>query len=62
MNNEEYSKEELENYITLLQEHFYTDGVICCPYLENGNMEDHLTLIPKNITQNDKEIIKYEAS
>jgi len=30
----EYSKEELEKYVELLQEHFYTDGVINCPYIE----------------------------
>ena len=45
----EYSKEELEKYVELLQEHFYTDGVINCPYIENGNMIDNLTLIPKHI-------------
>ena len=43
----EYSKEELEKYVELLQEHFYTDGVINCPYIENGKMIDNLTLIPK---------------
>ncbi len=47
----EYSKEELEKYVELLQEHFYTDGVINCPYIENGNMIDNLTLIPKNISK-----------
>ena len=41
------SKEELEKYVELLQEHFYTDGVINCPYIENGKMIDNLTLIPK---------------
>ena len=47
----EYSKEELEKYVELLQEHFYTDGVINCPYIENGNMIDSLILIQKNISK-----------
>ncbi len=58
----EYSKEELEKYVELLQEHFYTDGVINCPYIENGNMIDNLTLIPKKISQKVKEEANYEAS
>ena len=58
----EYSKEELEKYVELLQEHFYTDGVINCPYIENGNMIDNLTLIPKNINKNSKEETNCEAS
>ena len=58
----EYSKEKLEKYVELLQEHFYTDGVINCPYIENGNMIDNLTLIPKNISKNGKEEANYEAS
>ena len=58
----EYSKEELEKYVELLQEYFYTDGVINCPYIENGNMIDNLTLIPKNISKKVKEEANYEAS
>lgn len=58
----EYSKEELEKYVELLQEHFYTNGVINCPYIENGNMIDNLTLIPKNISKKVKEEANYEAS
>ena len=58
----EYSKEELEKYVELLQEYFYTDGVINCPYIEKGNMIDNLTLIPKNISKNGKEEANYEAS
>lgn len=46
-----YSKKELEKYVELLQEHFYIDGVINCPYIENGNMIDSLTLIPKNTSK-----------
>ncbi len=58
----EYSKEELEKYVELLQEYFYTDGVINCPYIEKGNMIDNLTLIPKNISKNGKEEANYGAS
>ncbi len=58
----EYSKEELEKYVELLQEHFYTDGVINCPYIENGNMIDNLTLIPKNKSKKVKEGANCEAS
>ena len=58
----EYSKEELEKYVELLQEHFYTDGVINCPYIENGNMIDSLTLIPKNTNKKAKGESNYEAS
>ena len=58
----EYSKEELEKYVELLQEHFYTDGVINCPYIENGNMIDNLTLIPKDTNKRVEEEANYEAS
>lgn len=47
MENEEYSQVDLEKYIALLEEHFYKDGIITCPYIEDGNVTDHLTLIPK---------------
>ena len=47
MENEEYSQSDLEKYMTLLEEHFYKDGVITCPYIEDRNVTDHLTLIPK---------------
>lgn len=30
----EHTKEELEKYAELLQEHFYTDGIINCPYMK----------------------------
>lgn len=58
----EYSKEELEKYVELLQEHFYTNRVINCPYIENGNMIDSLTLIPKNTNKKAKGESNYEAS
>lgn len=52
MENEEYSQTDLERYIALLEEHFYKDGVVTCPYIEDGNITDHLTLIPKNTIEN----------
>lgn len=50
--NEEYSQTDVERYIALLEEHFYKDGVVTCPYIEEGNITDHLTLIPKNTIAN----------
>ena len=47
MENEEYSQADLEKYMALLEEHFYKDGVVTCPYIEDGNVTDHLTLISK---------------
>ena len=43
----EYSEEELNNYIDLMKEHFYVDGIINCPYIEGNNIVDTLILIPK---------------
>ena len=31
----------------LMKEHFYVDGIINCPYIEEGNIVDTLILIPK---------------
>ena len=42
-----YSEEELNNYINLMKEHFYVDGIINCPYIEGNNIVDTLILIPK---------------
>lgn len=47
MENNLYSKEELNNYIDLIKEHFYVDGIINCPYVEGNNRVDTLILIPK---------------
>lgn len=47
MENKEYSEEELNNYIDLMKEHFYVDGIINCPYVEGNNIVDTLILIPK---------------
>ena len=37
MENNQYTEEELNNYIDLMKEHFYTDGIINCPYIEGNN-------------------------
>ena len=42
-----YSKKELDNYLYLMKEHFYVDGIISCPYFEDNNLVDVLALIPK---------------
>ena len=47
MENNLYSEEELNNYIDLIKEHFYVDGIINCPYIEGNNIVDTLILIPK---------------
>ena len=47
MENNLYSKEELNNYFDLMKEHFYVDGIINCPYIEDNNIVDTLILIPK---------------
>lgn len=48
MEKNEYSEEELNNYIDLMKEHFYVDGIINCPYVEGNNIVDTLILIPKS--------------
>lgn len=45
--NEEYSKQELNEYLKLLQENFYTNGIINCPIIENEMIIDHVDLIQK---------------
>ncbi|MBO5376646.1 MAG: hypothetical protein J6A52_07360 [Bacilli bacterium] len=45
--NNEYSEKELTIYLELLKEHFYYDGIINCPYIENNLVVDQLLLIPK---------------
>ena len=47
MENNEYSEEELNNYIDLMKDHFYVDGIINCPYVEGNNIVDTLILISK---------------
>ena len=47
MENNQYSEEELNNYMDLMKEHFYVDGILNCPYIEGNNIVDTLILIPK---------------
>ena len=35
-------------YNELIKQNFYTDGIINCPYIENENIVDYLTLLPKS--------------
>ncbi len=46
--NKEYSEQELNKYLQLLEENFYTNGVINCPVIEDGIAVDHVDLIQKN--------------
>ena len=46
-NNDEYPKAEFDKYMNLIAEHFYTDGMIQCPCIEDNNIIDQLLLIPK---------------
>ena len=46
--NKEYSEQEINRYLQLLDESFYTNGVINCPIIEDGIVVDHIDLIAKN--------------
>lgn len=46
--NKEYSEQELNRYLQLLEENFYTNGVINCPVIEDGIVVNHVDLIQKN--------------
>lgn len=39
--------QELKPNNELLKQNFYADGIINCPYIENENIVDYLTLLPK---------------
>ena len=39
----EYDKEDLAIYMELIKAHFYADGIINCPYIENGNIIEEIT-------------------
>ena len=47
MENKEYSKADLEMYSVLMQTHFYVDGIINCPYIDDGKLKDNLILISR---------------
>ena len=44
-----YSEADLALYMELIKQHFYHDGIINCPYIEDNNIVDNLLLIPKTI-------------
>ena len=44
-----YSEADLLLYMELIKQHFYHDGIINCPYIEDNNIVDNLLLIPKTI-------------
>lgn len=46
--NKEYSEQEINRYLQLLEENFYINGVINCPIIEDGIVVDHVDLIAKN--------------
>ena len=49
--NGEYDQEDLAIYMELIKAHFYADGIINCPYIEDGNIVDNLTLISKDVVE-----------
>ena len=54
LENNEYTDKEINFYTELIQEHFYFDGVIECPYYDGKNITDRLLLVPKT------RVINYE--
>ena len=46
--NKEYSGQEMNEYLQLLEENFYTKGVINCPIIEDKMIIDHVDLIQKS--------------
>ncbi len=46
--NKEYSKQEMNEYLQLLEENFYTKGVINCPIIEDKFIIDYVDLIQKS--------------
>lgn len=47
MENNLYSESYLQLIEEQMKEHFYTDGVIACPYFKDNTIVDNLILIPK---------------
>ena len=54
LENNEYTDKEISFYTKLIQEHFYFDGVIECPYYDGKTITDRLLLIPRT------RVINYE--
>lgn len=46
--NKEYSEQEMSKYLQLLEENFYTNGIINCPLIEDEIVVDHVYLIIKS--------------
>jgi site-specific DNA recombinase len=46
-----YSDSDLEFYMELISKHFFYDGIINCPYVEDNNIIDNLLLIPKTVVE-----------
>lgn len=46
--NKEYSEQEINRYLQLLEENFYTNGIINCPIIEDRIVVDYVDLIVKN--------------
>ena len=51
ISNGEYDNATLTIYNELLKQNFYANGIINCPYIENENIVDNLTLIPKTLAE-----------
>lgn len=49
MFNNEYSKEEKNNYLTLIKNHFYIDGIIARPLTRKNVFIDNLIMVPKEL-------------
>ena len=45
--NNEYDNATLTIYNELLKQNFYDNEIIICPYVENENIVDYLTLMPR---------------
>ena len=51
ISNGEYDNATLTIYNELIKQNFYANGIINCPYIENENIVDNLTLIPKTLAE-----------
>lgn len=48
MKNQEYSQEFIKNFTEKTNKHFYIDGYICRPYIEDNNITDIAILVSKD--------------
>lgn len=49
--NDSYTKLEKENYMALIQNHFYVDGIIERPLRKNNTLVDNILLIPRTVIE-----------